>query len=739
MISKKYFLKKYKQINKFLQKKTKVFNHKKTFRKRYQKTGLIVVAVLIVLSTALFSFDVFSQEANTAVLDMSLSVDNYDSTTKTFTDRSGSNNNGVSNNNAVFESGRYGSVDGTMSFNGVSDYVEVPDDSSLNPSDGSFTISFWIKVPDWDGSHQNVIIKSSGAGANYRFSLSSGWDGNCIFWFQDDRVYGNQYVYAGFDATDGDWHHIVGLIDREAEEFRSYSDGDYYNRRPFSNFDGYLNNITNSAPLNFGNAEFEGLIEDVRIYNYALTDQEVQDMYESEKVNYSASSLQKGLVGHWTMDGVDYNSSTNRLTDKTPYSNHGTNNGATFSTDRMGESDGAMSFDGVSDYVRTDNINYNINNGDWTASAWYYVDKDVLDGNFETVFGFGQQYLNGFHMFENRICSRAPDGSNYFCLNYASGLEPKKWQLVTVTHDLSSKKITSYINGQMYDSVTYTGTLVSSLNRPIIFGWRGTSDDYFNGSIDDVRIYNRVLSELEIQSLYDLYEPKISAGSLNKGLIFDMPLTLKHTKDETAGSEVMTDKTPYSNDGQNYGATIIDEGASFDGINDKILHPNIFFDDKEEYSYSVWIKWTKENSPDRFYLPFGDGGGGGSTIYFTSSDGTPYFRYRNINGVHVFNDGSNLLNEIFDGYWHNITWTVDFEGKISIFVDGELKREETIDSGESSAFLYNGIGDGYVGDSYLWNGSISNLRIYNRTLSETEVQSLYDQGANNVDMTAHPE
>jgi hypothetical protein len=285
---------------------------------------------------------------------------------------------------------------------------------------------------------------------------------------------------------------------------------------------------------------------------------------------------------------------TGRLTDKTPYSNHGdtgTQQSFAFGEDRFGNSGGAMSFNGISDYVSTDNMNYNINNGDWTASAWYYVDKDILDGNFETVFGFGQQYYNGFHMFENRTCSRAPDGSNYFCLSYEPGLETKKWQLVTVTHELNSKKLTSYINGQMYNSTTYTGTLVSSLNQPIIFGWRGGNPNYFKGSIDDVRIYSRALSESEIQSLYDSHETKISAGSLNKGLVLDMPLTLKYTKDETAGSEIMTDKTPYSNDGQNYGSTITAEGASFDGVDDYIdissfNYPSLW---NQPFSLSSWI------------------------------------------------------------------------------------------------------------------------------------------------------
>ena len=61
------------------------------------------------------------------------------------------------------------------------------------------------------------------------------------------------------------------------------------------------------------------------------------------------SSLQKGLVGHWTMAQDSLKGSL--LADKTPYENDGTIYGATFTTDRKGQPNSAMSFDGVNDYV----------------------------------------------------------------------------------------------------------------------------------------------------------------------------------------------------------------------------------------------------------------------------------------------------------------------------------------------------------------------------------------------------
>jgi hypothetical protein len=58
----------------------------------------------------------------------------------------------------------------------------------------------------------------------------------------------------------------------------------------------------------------------------------------------SSPNLQKGLVGHWTLSQDDYNPNTNQVKDLSPYSNHGTNYGATFSQDRQGKEGGGDEF-----------------------------------------------------------------------------------------------------------------------------------------------------------------------------------------------------------------------------------------------------------------------------------------------------------------------------------------------------------------------------------------------------------
>ena len=160
---------------------------------------------------------------------------------------------------------------------GGDDYVDYG--NILNPNMADFSISLWMKTIDTVG---NVIGKDSGSGAGYRFDIASGWNGNCIFWFQDAARSGSAYVYAGYVATDGDWHNIVSVLNRTQKTIKSYSDGILWNTRALD--PGFLDGaITNTASLTVGSTSFTGFLDDVRIYNRALSTAEISAIYNATK------------------------------------------------------------------------------------------------------------------------------------------------------------------------------------------------------------------------------------------------------------------------------------------------------------------------------------------------------------------------------------------------------------------------------------------------------------------------
>ena len=243
---------------------------------------------------------------------------------------------------------------------------------------------------------------------------------------------------------------------------------------------------------------------------------------------------------------------------------------------------------------------------------------------------------------------------------------------------------------------------------------------YFNGLISDVRIYNRALSADEISTLYNSYKPKALAGSLQQGLVLDMPLTSAYTKSNTIGSEIFTDKTPYSNDGTNHGATVGVDSTSFNGTSQYIgnidtLNPVNF--EPPSITVSSWINLDTDASTAR-HIWFTKWYGFSSEIEAVTR--IPYFRLNGPGDVR-----SNKAVTL--GEWHHFVGTYNQTIGGAAYLDGKLVGTMA----PRGAIYYSrdyplNIGR-YYGGIY-FKGKISGVKIYNRALSDIEVKSLYDKG-----------
>jgi len=213
------------------------------------------------------------------------------------------------------------------------------------------------------------------------------------------------------------------------------------------------------------------------------------------------SSINRGLVGHWRLDAET------GATDLSPYSNNGTaNGGLSFgsATDQHAQANRATTFDGVNQYVNIpDNASLqNVN--DMTISAWIKLNnttgyKWIVCKNYFNEYCFGTiaselRFYNGDGGYE------AGDSSG---ANISTS-----WTYVTVVRTSSGKNVDFYVNGAYISSWNYTKTITASSGN-VYIGTRNDFYTYFNGSIDDVRIYNRALSQTEITQLYQSYRPKL--------------------------------------------------------------------------------------------------------------------------------------------------------------------------------------------------------------------------------------
>ncbi len=308
---------------------------------------------------------------------------------------------------------------------------------------------------------------------------------------------------------------------------------------------GGILNFTNSQILigwdGFG-AYFDGIIDDIAIYNRALTPEEITALYNGTTAipgctnttacNYNASATQddgsctfpaqtylncagdclndannndicdeveanfpsylpaNGLVAWYPFNG--------NANDESGNGNHGTVNGATLTTDRNGNANSAYSFDGVSNFIQ---LPLSISNQPISVSCWFktntigfqsIVDNDIapLYGN-DIILSYPYYGLNS----HDKICLLYHDSTFKSGFSYSQDIN---YHVVAIWNNGLCQL---FVNGILVGSKSHVqGIVEGGLFR---FGVHSSNNGWFNGLIDDIAIYNRALTQEEITALYN--------------------------------------------------------------------------------------------------------------------------------------------------------------------------------------------------------------------------------------------
>ncbi|MEL7266532.1 MAG: PQQ-dependent sugar dehydrogenase, partial [Planctomycetota bacterium] len=164
---------------------------------------------------------------------------------------------------------------------------------------------------------------------------------------------------------------------------------------------------------------------------------------------------------------------------------------------------GAIFFDGQNDYIQIGpDAALDVSEGTFSQSVWIKP-TDNNNGTYQGVLGYqdggtSTRYPGIWVYQQDRIHTGFGDGSNWNSFNSGSVLTVDQWNHVATTFDGTEYII--YVNGaQVASTDQYAGRTPANTNQLNI----GRVDNYFEGGIDDVRIYNRALSAQEINVLID--------------------------------------------------------------------------------------------------------------------------------------------------------------------------------------------------------------------------------------------
>jgi prepilin-type N-terminal cleavage/methylation domain-containing protein len=194
-----------------------------------------------------------------------------------------------------------------------------------------------------------------------------------------------------------------------------------------------------------------------------------------------------GLVGYWSFD----EGSGTTANDYSGYGNNGTLvNGPTWTTGKVG---GALSFDGVDDKITGGSINVPTK---MTIMGWIKKNTSTDQKSFFSNRGGGTVY---FGLSFTKVFLYDGIGSPKAIYSNDNAVSLGQWQHVTATSDGVVVKF--YVNGNL---VYNTNQIRTGTTGTFGIGWDpNIGTEYWDGLIDDLRIYNRALSDAEIQAIYN--------------------------------------------------------------------------------------------------------------------------------------------------------------------------------------------------------------------------------------------
>lgn len=364
-----------------------------------------------------------------------------------------------------------GLVGRARQFDGIDDYLEVPDSSSFHVAN-EITIAAWVYLEaDHTGGLPTMIRKQG----SFLLELGDGGTNRPTFllWWTDGSA---GPILSGPPIAKFDWHHWAATYD--GAQMRIYIDG-----RESGSLGITKTMAPTPDPLRLGkwNTEsFAGVIDQIHIFPQALTGQEIADLaFDPDVVlTYDMENL--------TADG--------RMKDLSGHGNHGTISGP---TDVMGKVGRARQFDGIADYVEVpDSSSLHVSAG-ITIAAWVYIEADHPNGTATMIRKQGSFLLELGDSGTNQPTFFLwwSDGSTGPLLS-GPAVAKFEWHHLAATYDGTSIRL--YVDGAEVGSALVSKTIASSVESVRLGKWE---TEWFKGTLDEVQFFSRPLGASEIAAL----------------------------------------------------------------------------------------------------------------------------------------------------------------------------------------------------------------------------------------------
>jgi hypothetical protein len=362
-------------------------------------------------------------------------------------------------------------------FDGVNDIITTTHDI---PSTGAKTIEFWFN--DNGSSGSNSTYPSPVGGSNVAIwtggNLTGSYSDESLGFYNADTGL-HFYIRTGTNTyRDNKWHHVA-ITDNGSNQHAVYVDGTSH---AISYLSGSSSSRISMDNVQIGKGQstpttglysyyFHGQVGQIRVYSSALTQDQVRQNF-----NFTKNSYPNGYDG--TISGATWNSS------------------------------GYFDFDGTNDVVLPSYSPYQSSSA-LTMAAWINPDTvSVLQGVLSLRGDASNEVKFTININSDAtLVLYSASTSNFLTLvsgNTNHKLSASNWHHIAASIDYSSKEFAVYLDGNLVSSGTNSSIRDASTFSVDRFDIGANyANQYFNGQIDSVKVYDKALSSAEITALYN--------------------------------------------------------------------------------------------------------------------------------------------------------------------------------------------------------------------------------------------
>ena len=669
---------------------------------------------------------------------------------------------------------------GALMLDGVDDSVNIGI-NKLGPvlhGSSQITLSAWVKtgaLPPDGGRHR--IISYFIANGNTGGTLSI-YDDSGLIEIGGRSTTADSFQTASYKLENPfEWHYVNGVLDFTNDQMKIYVDGKLVKTSSVSfNSSTFANGTPTTSTDAIGSdhvSYLKATVDAVSIYSRELTEAEILSNFQAGQIELQTRSSADGSTWEeWRPAGTEsqietfdqpqlYSTTTSGLQNYWPLnetadntcagsadgcdlvgSNHLVNNGTLIGT---GKADNARYFDGINDTMTTANFAIPAKG---TISFWMVP---YVDGTRRRVLGATDPFeivIEAGNYITNQLGAAGSD-----TLNSPTILENGKLYHVVMTYDTTTTQSTIYLNGTLDilgakadDSPVGTQTLT--------IGTRTGSSGYFNGILDEMMFFDRVLNMDEINELYQSGNTQLKYGNTTSDSIIKMegdaakriqtgnPMADKNTTalyyfEETDGSGAFLKDSSFNSRhadpnylGGNSRPGVSGRSWGFDdsGMEYTAL-PTSALPTGSQITVSFWSYDDTTSAQTTTIIGARDGSGNKIlNIHLPWSDGGVYWDAGYASGD-TDRISKHIDHSIISKQWNHWAFTKDASsGSMKIYLNGELWHSGT---GKTKVMTTAGdvtVGNYYDEGTYHYEGAIDNLHISNIERTASEVAEEYRLG-----------